>query len=538
MNNIWRIALGGIVSKPGRTSILALAVALGIALMISIRTAYMTVRDAQAPIHAGTEAGADWILEPSGGEPVPLTEETASAVQALPGVRSAILRESAFVKVNLDGTWQPGILFGTDPEREQQAGLLQLKAGMLPGNDVPGVAIRHQLARRLGLELGDKITVTRQGTSITLPVVGFLGPEGIGSASGSIGVTTTRSVMEKAGLSPSSGKILVKLENGINREQWLNEHRGFLRTAGLEPRVPVTYSHQSPVFTVLLIASFLGPAFSTILIQGSFAIVMRQREQEWQLWRIVGATRRQLRNLMLLEGVFIGVIGGLAGFAIGLVMARMIVRYLASLELLKYSPMEPVPLAIHPVTILFSLLFGVLVAVAASVRPILNEIRKPFGRTGVWPSSAPPSGGRFGLWLGGSACLAALSFLSGNRSICWPDLPVCYPCCLRFPASSMRFHARFRNLAVLAERSFHSASSGSGSMGLPRREAPGCCCSPLPSSSVSRPSTAHPGRTPGRRSPRKKPMCIFPAIWTRASCTGWRKSTGWKGSRPFSTWSL
>ena len=538
MNNIWRIALGGIVSKPGRTSILALAVAPGIALMISIRTAYMTVRDAQAPIHAGTEAGADWILEPSGGEPVPLTEETASAVQALPGVRSAILRESAFVKVNLDGTWQPGILFGTDPEREQQAGLLQLKAGMLPGNDVPGVAIRHQLARRLGLELGDKITVTRQGTSITLPVVGFLGPEGIGSASGSIGVTTTRSVMEKAGLSPSSGKILVKLENGINREQWLNEHRGFLRTAGLEPRVPVTYSHQSPVFTVLLIASFLGPAFSTILIQGSFAIVMRQREQEWQLWRIVGATRRQLRNLMLLEGVFIGVIGGLAGFAIGLVMARMIVRYLASLELLKYSPMEPVPLAIHPVTILFSLLFGVLVAVAASVRPILNEIRKPFGRTGVWPSSAPPSGGRFGLWLGGSACLAALSFLVGQPFNLLAGFAGVL--CL-LPALSGIVHALSRKIPQLG------GSCGTVvSLGIQRIREHGAATEGsarvllLAVALIVGFQAVHSASwgTPGRRSPRKKPMCIFPAIWTRASCTGWRKSTGWKGSRPFSTWSL
>src|SRR5213075_1889452 len=67
-----------------------------------------------------------------------------------------------------------------------------------------------------------------------------------------------------------------------------------------------------------LFALFIG----MFIIYNSFAIAVTQRRGEIGILRALGATRGQIRTLFLAESAAAGLLGSLAGVAVGLAFAR------------------------------------------------------------------------------------------------------------------------------------------------------------------------------------------------------------------------
>ena len=86
---------------------------------------------------------------------------------------------------------------------------------------------------------------------------------------------------------------------------------------------------------VALLGIVVGISFfvSIFIVSSTFAFAIAQRRRDMALLRLVGGARRQVRRLLLLESVTIGMLGTVAGVPLGVLAARAQDRLLTELEL-------------------------------------------------------------------------------------------------------------------------------------------------------------------------------------------------------------
>jgi putative ABC transport system permease protein len=159
------------------------------------------------------------------------------------------------------------------------------------------------------------------------------------------------------------------------------------------------------------VALFVG----SFVIANTLSITIAQRTRELATLRTLGATRRQVLRSVLLEAFVIGLLASLIGLFLGLALAKGLNSLLVSFGI--DLPQASTVFATR--TIVVSLLVGVLITLAAALRPALRSTRVPpiaavregavlpptrFARLGAIPAL---------LTLGAAAALLLLGLLSG-----------------------------------------------------------------------------------------------------------------------------
>jgi putative ABC transport system permease protein len=118
----------------------------------------------------------------------------------------------------------------------------------------------------------------------------------------------------------------------------------------------------------------LATAFTLFLItSNTLAMSARERRGEAALLRILGFPRRAVLRLLVLEGAFFGVAGGMMGLGFMRLFAAMIERALADTQF------APIGALLNPDLEMTSAVFGLscLVAVGASLIPAVNLSNRP-----------------------------------------------------------------------------------------------------------------------------------------------------------------
>jgi putative ABC transport system permease protein len=120
-----------------------------------------------------------------------------------------------------------------------------------------------------------------------------------------------------------------------------------------------------------MIALFTGG----FLVFSAQALETARRRGEHALLRVLGLTASGLARLCLAEAAFLGVLGGLAGVALGYGFALLALRYAgADLGAGQFRAMAP-HLALHLVPAILHVAAGVVVAVAGALLPALDAAR-------------------------------------------------------------------------------------------------------------------------------------------------------------------
>jgi len=121
----------------------------------------------------------------------------------------------------------------------------------------------------------------------------------------------------------------------------------------------------------LSIFSFIALGVGCFVIYNVFSITAAQRRRETALLRAIGASRRQVTRMLLLEALAIGVIGSLLGLAGGVGLAVGIRALLDAFEL-------SVPargLALEPFTVVVTMVAGVATTLLAAIVPAVASGR-------------------------------------------------------------------------------------------------------------------------------------------------------------------
>ncbi len=281
---------------------------------------------------------------------------------------------------------------GVEPDRERRMGVVvRLRRGSdLPdGEPVPGedrVLLGEGLARRLDAGIGDVITVmvatpdaTLNALDLTVSGVFSTGFQDLDARILKIHIATAQQLLGTDRIT----SIMVRLHT-INT----------LRTAeaDLEARLRIlpqplsiiTWEARAPFYGQVRalysgIFVFLGGIVAALVILANSNTLMMsvlERTREFGTLLSIGTTRGQLASLLLWEATWLGLIGTIAGCALGFGVAAV----LNALHIKMPPPpaaADPVDLAVSlvPADSLWALAFVIAVVVVAALPPMLRLFR-------------------------------------------------------------------------------------------------------------------------------------------------------------------
>ncbi|MBV6699822.1 ABC transporter permease [Kitasatospora aureofaciens] len=164
------------------------------------------------------------------------------------------------------------------------------------------------------------------------------------------------------------------------------------------------------VSTPLGLAAGVAAFVSVFVVAGTFALSIAQRRRELAMLRLVGASRGQLRNLVLTEALLVGLAASAVGCALGLVAAPAVGRWLVDRGL------APAGFVVAPSgwALLVAALVGLLTAVGGVL--VCSVRAAMVGPMDALREAAAPSGSRVATvlrWsLGGAGLLGGVAVMA------------------------------------------------------------------------------------------------------------------------------
>jgi lipoprotein-releasing system permease protein len=259
---------------------------------------------------------------------------------------------------------------GADPQQQDE--LIPITPNLIAGTYVglasDEVAIDYELAKDLSVQVGDRIRLTSSmGNTDSLLVRGIYS---LGRGRGSAYVTL-RTGQSLFAVGNSVNVILVRGNELFGADEMAD------RIETLVPYEARSWSREFPTFVSSLQAqaasAYLVSAFS--LIASSFAIasvlivsVMRKSKQIGIL-KSIGATRRQIQRVFLLEGLGIAILGSLSGAVLGMLIVFLVGLPLQPTARPGHPPDQVFPVRILPEYIIGAVVSAIIATVLAAVFP-------------------------------------------------------------------------------------------------------------------------------------------------------------------------
>ena len=376
---IFRLAWRHAWRRPLQSLFLIAGVAIGVAMIVAIDLANGS---AQRAFALGTETVAGRATHIIIGGPNGLDEKIYADLRRQVGFRmSAPVVESYLVVEELDR--QPMRLLGVDPFAESPFRAYLGTDSNEPAPDFltslmvqPNtVLLSSEVAARFNLKPGDTLTAYAGSVRHTLEIVGLLKPSDDLSrrALDSLmlsDIGTAQEVLDRVGHLDRIDLIVPETPAG---EAILKRI-----TAALPPSARIekssarsgTVAEMSAAFGLNLTAlSLLALVVGMFLIYNTVTFSVVQRRRVIGTLRALGMTRREVYGMILLEAILLGLLGTLAGLALGIVLGRGAVQLVTRTINDLFFVVSVREIEIPIFTLIKGTVIGVVAAVVAAAIP-------------------------------------------------------------------------------------------------------------------------------------------------------------------------
>lgn len=262
--------------------------------------------------------------------------------------------------------------------------LSNVRAGMTAGSFLPGgkgIAISNRAAKLLDVTMGGSVMVLTQDRGNNpwyqeLPITGLFDS---GSEQADLGIfvvsqDTARTLVDAEGMSREL-RFLVKDQDSapavaaeLTRQLTAAGHTD-LRVEPWE----VTFSSLLTILQFINVLTFIIRMFFVVVagsvITNSILMTVFERTREYGTLRAIGLKARQLRAMILTEGLILGSFGALAGLVLGVPFVLLLAHF--GLDMGNATESLGFASRIYPALawfdVVFNFVFGALIAVFASV---------------------------------------------------------------------------------------------------------------------------------------------------------------------------
>jgi putative ABC transport system permease protein len=395
---MWRITIKGLLAHKIRYALTALAVLLGVAFIagtfIFTDTINRTFDGLFSDIYKGTSAvvRADQAYSPDlsfTAQRAPIDDSLVTTIKAVPGVDEVSVVVGGYAQLvgsngKAIGKPQAGApTLGDAWNDTTTMNPYNLTAGSRAPRADDEVVIDKHSADVGHLKIGDQVTVLTKQAPAKYRIVGIVR---WGTADSPLGASITIFTLPQAQrVLTSPGKIDqidVAASPGISQTEMVARLKAALHNPHLDvvTGAKITQENQSQVRkalsffdTFLLIFAGVALFVGSFLIFNTFSIVVAQRLRELALLRAVGASRAQVRAVVIGEAAAIGLVASAAGLGLGTVLA------IGLRAMLKAVGMD-IPsngLVVTPRTIIVSLVLGTVITVVAAFGPARRAAKIP-----------------------------------------------------------------------------------------------------------------------------------------------------------------
>jgi putative ABC transport system permease protein len=391
---VTKVALAGLLGRKLRTTLTAIAIVLGVAMVTGTYILTDSIKGAFngifTEIYRGTDATvtgkAAFDLSNQGTTNAPpFAESLLVKVRALPEVQDAVGGVGGIA--NLVGPngkviafgGAPHLGFSVDPARPQ-FNTLTLVDGSWPRADE--LVVDRSTANKKDLKVGQTIGVEASGPVQQMRISGlvkFGGASSLGGATlAGFDLPTAQRLFDRVG---KLDQIRAKARGGVTPEQLTTEIQNILppgtqvRTGEAQAREDASDTTSFIGFLQKFLLAFGGIALfvGAFVIANSLSITIAQRTREFATLRTLGASRRQVLTSILIESLVIGVLASIVGVLVGFGLA---VGLFSLFDAVGFT-LPNNGLVVETRTIVVAMLVGVIVTVVASLRPALRATRVP-----------------------------------------------------------------------------------------------------------------------------------------------------------------
>ncbi|MFJ2738682.1 ABC transporter permease [Streptomyces sp. NPDC087440] len=322
--------------------------------------------------------------DPRGGPAATLDGRTAAALAGIDGVRAAAGRVGGFAAVaDHDGRllgsadFRQGGNFapdgeGTDPAYRFSHGTGPTRAGQ--------VALDEASAAKAGYRVGDTLRVGTRAGAASYEIVGVFRTDASKLTPGGSLVLFDAATAQRQFLRPGQyTNIEITAAPGVDAvalgervDAALPERTSVVTGAQLARLQGMLSSSGSDTMSQIMVGFAAVALFvAAFLIANTFSMLVSRRTRELALMRAVGATRQQVRRLLLAEAALVGLLASVGGVVVGVGVARLLQVLFGS------EDVPTAPLVLAPGTVVVALLVGTALPVVAAWLPIRRAMAIP-----------------------------------------------------------------------------------------------------------------------------------------------------------------
>jgi putative ABC transport system permease protein len=331
-----RLARENSVRQPGRTLVTALALTVGLGLVAFISVLAAGTKASIDNAVASSFAGNLIIQNTQAGQGIPAA--VAPAVRGLPGVGA--VTAVAFTQGRVRDLSKPGApvisetspitaieprsfskMYKTSWEHGSPATLREL------GQDE--TVLNKRFAGAHGLRVGDRLAVlTPTGANVTVTVRGILKEEVVGLLRD---LTISSSLAHAAFGQRDDGVSFITYAAGADPTQVRRGIDALLKRSfpQAHAQTAAQYTHEiagnvNKLLLLVYVLLALSVLVSLFGIVNTLVLSIYERTRELGMMRAIGASRRQIRQMIRYESLITGLIGGVLGLVVGVVWAVLV----------------------------------------------------------------------------------------------------------------------------------------------------------------------------------------------------------------------
>ncbi len=407
---LLRLSWKEFCSRPLRTLLTLSSIIIGVGAVVAVALAIENTRAAQKSMLKAVSGRTSLEIQAEGG--APFDQDLLAKVRELPNVHRAtgLIRrfsvmffgESRSVKVQF---------LGVDPTLDSEFREYRLSEGVLL-NDFDQVLIDKEFARSLGLTLNSNVKFSTQTGLRQATVVGMIEPQsGSSVVQGGLVVLPIQSAQQWSRAQRRLDLIQIIAADKVDLSE-LTEQVQHALPEGLKVKSPALQSElgQESTLTMeqgLRLASAFSLMIAIFIIYNTFQMNVGERRRQLGILRALGTTRKQIVQMIVGEGLLLGIVGTLMGWVAGFFATRWLssaTSNLIEIDIANYQ------LAWFP--FVFAGALGIVVSLAGAYFPAQRASRlSPAEAMRVVASGELEPSNRFLAYLGATLSISGFTVL-------------------------------------------------------------------------------------------------------------------------------
>ncbi|MEU8177016.1 FtsX-like permease family protein [Microbispora hainanensis] len=196
----------------------------------------------------------------------------------------------------------------------------ETSSGTVDGFGAGDVVVADDVARDLGVKVGDTVTVASRGKSTPLKVVAVLKPD----ASMLPSITMAEQSFERHFGRVDDAQVLVKAADGVDPERArkiVDDATAAYPAVKVGSTTEIRGQFDEALDSILMVVTgllALAIVISLLGIANTLSLSVHERTRESALLRALGLTRPQLRGMLSVEALVLGLVGAIVGVVLGI----------------------------------------------------------------------------------------------------------------------------------------------------------------------------------------------------------------------------